>query len=102
MDPTPAKALAAIRECVTRDRVFLTPHFRQRLAERNLLWADVLTVLDHPRSVRADGSDPFGRGRWLIVGDGADGARLEMVCTLAADERGRLVVFVTIYPTGES
>jgi hypothetical protein len=97
MRPEAAKALTVIRRCVRTDRVIVLPHFVQRLDARNLLWADVRTVLDAPGDVRDGGPDPLGRPKWIVAGDGVDGLPLEMVCILDTDQRGRVTVFVTIY-----
>ena len=90
-------ALAAIRESLAAGRYRLTPHFRQRLAERGLLWADVLCVLDLPASVRSGGEERFGRPKWIVAGRAADGLAMEIVCVLDQDAHGRWTVFITAY-----
>jgi Domain of unknown function (DUF4258) len=97
MDLKAAKALATIRQCVEADRVIVLRHFRQRLAARFLLWADVLAVLDAPDDVRDEGRDRYGRPKWVVAGPGADGHPLESVCVLETDDKGDVTVFVTIY-----
>lgn len=97
VDQAAATALATIRRCVRLDRVVLLPHFRDRLAARNLFWTDVLAALDAPRSVVDGGSEERGRPKWIVAGDGADGLPLECVCILDRDARGHVTVFVTIY-----
>jgi hypothetical protein len=64
---------------------------------RGLVWPDVLAVLDSPSTVRAGGTDRFGRDKWRISGTAADGEALEFVCALDVDERGEVTVFITIY-----
>ncbi len=97
MNAEARKALTTIRRCIDSDRVRLTWHFRVRLAERGVLWGDVLSVFDAPRSMRSDGFDRAGRARWLVSGDAADGAPIGMVCAIGRDARGALTAFVTVY-----
>ncbi len=87
-----------IRACVGAGRYQLLVHYRERLAERGLLWSDVLAVLDEPAAIHDAGDDRFGRPKWLINGEAADGLPLEFVCVLDRDARGVVTVFVTIYP----
>jgi len=97
MDAKARSAWSVIRRCLVADRYRLLAHFRQRLAERGLLWADVLTVIDQPRTVRDGARDRFGRPKWIIGGTAADGLDLEMVCVLDTDDHGAVTVFITIY-----
>lgn len=97
MDADARDALAVIRECVAAERYEAGVHFRKRMAERGLLWADVLTVLEDPADVRDDGLDRFDRPKWIVAGHGADGNLLEVVCALDEDEHGHMTVFITIY-----
>lgn len=87
------QALETIRDCVVADRIRLTQHFLIRLAERDIYWTDVLTVIDSPRSLRGDGVDDAGRPRWLISGTSVDGIEMEIVCAIGRD----MVIFITIY-----
>lgn len=57
-------------------RVRLTLHFRARLGERGMLWADVLGLFESPTLARADGFDDAGRARWIERGRAADGAAM--------------------------
>lgn len=97
----PANALAIIRECVKADRFVVSPHFVARLDARNLLWPDVLTVLEHPTDVCDGGPETLGRPKWVVAGDGADGLPLALVCVLDTDDDGNVTIFVTIYEGGE-
>ncbi|MBI4580917.1 MAG: DUF4258 domain-containing protein [Planctomycetes bacterium] len=92
-----AEALAVIRECVEADRVVVLPHFSDSLRARNLMWTDVLAVLEQPDDVRDGGPETLGRPKWIVAGAGADGQPLEAVCILDTDEHGSVTVFVTIY-----
>ncbi|MBL9000236.1 MAG: DUF4258 domain-containing protein [Phycisphaerae bacterium] len=95
---TPARhALNIIRRCIARDRVRLTMHFRVRLTERGVLWADVLALFDAPSGAESDGVDDAGRARWIVRGASADGARMGVVCAVGRDESGELTVFVTAF-----
>ena len=98
MNRRTSRALLTIRACVGAGRYRLAVHFRERLAERGLLWSDVLAVLDEPAEVRDDGTDRFGRPKWRLAGEAADGLRLEFVCVLDRGARGAVTVFVTLYP----
>lgn len=97
MDAKVRGALSKIRRCMTAGRYRLSIHFTQRMDERRLFWADVLVVLDDPTDVRSDGPDRWGRPKWIIAGESASGDDLELVCVLDQDERGNLIVFITLY-----
>ena len=97
MNAAARSAVAAIRESLAAGSYRLTPHFRQRLAERGLLWADVLCVFDAPTSVRPGGAEEFGRPKWIAAGKAADGLAMEIVCVLDRDAHGRWTVFITAY-----
>lgn len=58
-----------------------------------------LAIADHLSMilVRDGGPERWGRPKWIVAGESADGSALELVCVLDADQRGRLTVFVTIY-----
>lgn len=97
MDAEARSALAVIRRCVATDRYRLLVHFRQRLAERGLVWPDVLAVVDAPSDVRPGGPESLGRPKWLVSGIAGDGRPIEFVCVLDEDEQGQITLFVTIY-----
>ena len=97
MDKPSRQALSTMRRCIAADRVRLTRHFRVRLAERGVLWADVLTVVDAPAGVRGDGFDDAGRSRWIVNGKAADGTAMGLVCAIGRDSDGALTVFVTAF-----
>lgn len=97
MESNARKALATIRRCLGANRVRLTVHFRLRLAERGLLWTDLLTLLESPVSMRADGFDDWGRSRWLVSGHAAEGTALTLVCAIGRARGGALTVFVTLF-----
>ncbi|MEP0846708.1 MAG: DUF4258 domain-containing protein [Phycisphaerae bacterium] len=97
MDARARNALDSIRRCVAAGRYVLLAHFTQRMDERGLFWPDVRAILDRPADVCDGGPERWGRPKWIVAGESADGAALELVCVLDADQRGRLTVFVTIY-----
>jgi len=97
MSPDARRALRTIRRCVASGRYRLTRHFRVRLAERGVLWPDVLTVFDEPDEVRADGLDDADRERWIVTGPAADGSTMTLVCAIGRASDGTLTVFVTVY-----
>lgn len=45
MNATARKALSIIRACIASDRVIVLEHFRRRMDQRGLVWADVLAVI---------------------------------------------------------
>lgn len=90
-------AVTAIRRCIASDRVKLARHFRVRLAERGMLWADVLAVFDEPDDVTGDGVDDAGRERWIVSGTAADGTAMQLVCALAREPAGNWTLFITAY-----
>ncbi|MBI5864074.1 MAG: DUF4258 domain-containing protein [Planctomycetes bacterium] len=93
------RALATIRECVELDRVRLRPHFVERMHQRGLFWTDVAAVLDAPADVRDDGTDDFGRPKWIVAGESADRLAVEIVVALDRDDKGRLTIFLTMFYT---
>jgi uncharacterized DUF497 family protein len=97
MDRAARKALQAIRRCIARDRYRLTMHFRVRLTERGMLWADVRALFDDPADARPDGVDPQGRERWIVRGASADGSAMTVVCAIRRDRAEGLTVFITAY-----
>ncbi len=100
MDADAKRALRTIRRCIEVGRYRLTAHARRRLAQRGMVWPDVLAIVDGPAQVKADGADDWGRARWMISGEAPDGLPLELVCVLDRDDAGELVVFITIYWEG--
>jgi uncharacterized DUF497 family protein len=97
MDKHVRQALSTIRRCVAADRIRLTMHFRVRLTERGVLWADVLAVVDDPTDARGDGTDDAGRSRWIVSGRAADGTAMGLVCAIGRDDAGELTVFITAF-----
>ena len=91
------RALATIRNCVRIGRYVIKQHFRERMELRGLFWPDVLYVIDKPDKIRGDGQDMYGRDRWLLSGDAADGLRIEMLCVLDFDQGNTTTVFITLY-----
>lgn len=97
MDAQARRVLSVIRRCIAKDRVRLTEHFRVRLTERGVLWADVLAMIDAPSGLRADGTDDNGRARWIVRGAATDGTSMGVVCAIGRDAGGALTVFVTAF-----
>ena len=93
MDAAARTALATIRRCAASGRFLLLPHFTRRMDERGIVWPDILAVLDQPAMVRADGSDEWGRPRWIVSGHAADAVRLGFVCVLGHNARGEVTLF---------
>lgn len=94
---TSAEAIFTIRECIDAERVEVKAHFADRIAQRGLVWADVLAIVEHWSHARNDGLDVYGRPRWLIRGKAADDLTAEFLCVLDWDDSGNLTVFITIY-----
>jgi hypothetical protein len=97
MDRAARQAVTTIRRCIRLDRVRLTVHFRARLAERALLWADLHSLFDAPSGAAPDGWDDQGRARWVVGGEAADGTRMGIVCAIGRDAEGAMTVFVTAF-----
>lgn len=97
MDKHARQAVSTIRRCIAADRVRLTMHFRVRLTERGVLWADVLVLFDDPADARGDGLDDQGRARWIVRGEAADGVPMGVVCAIGRDRAGAMTVFVTAF-----
>jgi hypothetical protein len=90
MDRKASRALLTFRACVSAGRYFVLTYFVQRMDRRGLVWPDVLAVLDSPQTVRAGGTDRYGRDKWLVGGTAADGEAIEFVCALDVDQRGKV------------
>ncbi|MGN6367488.1 MAG: hypothetical protein ACTHN5_04430 [Phycisphaerae bacterium] len=97
MNAAARAALSSIRACLTAGRYRMTVHFRLRLAERSMLWVDLLTIFDSPTNVRSGGKDDLGRPKWIVAGRAADGLLAEVVCVLDRDEQVRLLLLITLY-----
>jgi hypothetical protein len=65
------------------------------MQHRVLFWPDVTAVIDDPTDVRSQPTDRFGRPKWIVLGDAADGMEIEIVCAIEVDESG--VEFITLY-----
>ncbi len=100
MNPNARRALQTIRRSVAEGRYRVLRHFTRRMDQRGLFWADVLAVLDDPAGVRDDGLDDYGRPKWIINGQAADGLELELVAALDRNDAGELTVFITLYWEG--
>ena len=97
MDAKARRALGVIQKCVAAKRYVVLTHFLKRMDQRGFFWADVLSVIDEPSSVRFDGRDRFDRPKWIVAGDTIDGLAVELVCAIDCDDRGNVTVFITIY-----
>lgn len=97
MDAKARRAWSSIRRCVEDGRYLVLTHFMQRMDERGLVWPDVLSVLHDPTDVRDGGPEQWGRPKWIVEGQAADGHPLSVVCVLDRDEQGRLTVFITAF-----
>ena len=97
MDSEARKALSVIRCCVAAERFTMLPHFRERMAQRGIVWPDILAVLDQPTGVRSGRTDRHGRPKWIIRGTAADGLPIEIVCVQDEDPEGNVTVFITGY-----
>ncbi|HEX4055349.1 MAG TPA: DUF4258 domain-containing protein [Tepidisphaeraceae bacterium] len=89
------RAIAVIRKCIEADRYALTVHFLTRMEQRGLFWPDVVAVIDRPRSVRPQRMDEYGRPKWIIRGNLADGLDIEVVCAIETDLSE--TEFITLY-----
>jgi len=87
-------ALRQICDAVAADRVEMTAHFEQRLGERGLLWADLLTLFDQPARMEDQGPEVHGWPKWRVWGKAADGTPVGVVVALREDGRVR---FITIH-----
>lgn len=87
--------MTAIRACVETDRYALTVHFSRRMQQRGLFRPNVRAVLDDPVDVMSQGADEYGRPKWVICGEAAIGAEVQIVCALEIDEAE--TEFITLY-----
>jgi hypothetical protein len=71
-------------------------HFRNQMALRGMLRADVLAVLDEPTDIRDGGHETHNRPKWIVSGVAADGLAVEFVCVLEWDG-DEWVLFITMY-----
>jgi hypothetical protein len=91
------RALTIIRQCVDDGRYRISRHFTQRLDERGLVWADVMTILESPTDMRDEGADDYGRAKWRISGSAANGLKAAVVCAIGRDSEGHATLFITIH-----
>ncbi len=98
MDSQARHAVRTIRRSIKAGRYRLMERFTHRMDQRGVTWPDVLALLDAPTAVRFDGADRWGRDRWIIGGEAADGLPMEVVCVLdeASGGGGTMTVFITI------
>jgi len=87
-------ALRQLRDAVAADQVEMTAYFEQRLGERGLLWADLLTLFDQPARMEDQGPEVHGWPKWRVWGKAADGTPAGVVVALREDGRVR---FITIH-----
>jgi hypothetical protein len=66
VDAEATEALEKIQSAVELDRIEMTSHFDQRIAERGLLWVDVLVIVDEPTKMEFQGEDDHGWPKWRI------------------------------------
>jgi hypothetical protein len=93
--PEARRAIAVIRACVETDRYALSVHFSRRMRQRGLFWPDVQAVIGSPDDVRSQGMDEYNRPKWMICGEAAVGADIEIVCAIEIDESE--TEFITLY-----
>jgi len=55
------------------------------MAQRGLFWPDVRAVIDDPQDVRSQGTDDYGRPKWIFRGMTALGDGIEIVCAVEID-----------------
>jgi hypothetical protein len=97
MNDAARAALKVIRDCVDAGRYVVSRHFTERMDQRGLVWPDVVAVIEEPSDVFDGGPEQFGRPKWIVAGDAADGLQVEIVCVLDDAGAGETTVFVTLY-----
>jgi hypothetical protein len=65
------------------------------MRQRGLYWPDVQAIIDDPQDIRSQGTDKYGRAKWIIRGEAAFGGEIEVVCAIEIDETG--TEFITLY-----
>lgn len=75
------QALRRIRSPARANEVLFNRHARERLAERRIQVADVLSALRNARSWRANAE---GEPKWDVLGPSVDGADLGVVVAVQA------------------
>jgi len=94
VDEVAQKSLETIRLAIEDERIEMTSHFDERIAERGLLWVDVLVVVDEPLRMEYQELEEHGWPKWKIAGTSADGVSVAIVVAIRPDNRVR---FVTIF-----
>lgn len=93
MDRPVDEAARFVRACVELaeegddSALDIRPHFRDRMRERGLFWADVLTILLDPQRVEDRGLDDEGRLQLWLFGTLLGGASARIVCSIDWDTR---------------
>jgi hypothetical protein len=88
------QALKVIQDAVAADRVEVTTHFDQKIAERGMLWVDMLTIVDEPTRMEDQGIENHGWPKWRVWGKSADDTSAAVVVAIRDDGRIR---FITIH-----
>ena len=88
-----AKILHAIRKKVRdQDYEFAIPHFFEEMANDELVFADIETVIGNGVINHAFTDDPRGP-RYEIVGESLDGRQIAVICRIK--ETGKLLFITT-------
>jgi hypothetical protein len=91
MDKEAQDALESIRSAVSADHVEMTSHFERMIAERGMLWVDLLTILEQPSKMEDQGPEDHGWPKWRIWGEAADGTAAAIVVAIRDDGRIRCI-----------
>jgi hypothetical protein len=84
-------ALEIIRSAIAADQVEMTSHFEQMIAERGMLWVDLLTIVEEPERMEDQGPDIHGWPKWRIWGAAADGTAAAIVVAIRDDDWVRCI-----------
>lgn len=93
---TSAEAVIHVQRAVEAENYLVRDHFEQRMSERGLFWADVLSVVEDVSDVRTDGTDEYDRERWFFKGMATANAEIEILCVFESDGTESVICW-TIY-----
>ena len=87
-----AECVRAAEEDGDDTRLCITRHFRRRMVERGLFWADIVPILAQPDRVDVEGRDEHGRTKALVTGSVARVGSVTVICSVDWDTR-----LITLY-----
>lgn len=92
-----AEALIILRECMTEDsKIFISPHAKKRMTERNITLKQVLTCIEKGRISESPYRDI--KGDWRCTIDHyTSGSAVTVATAFKYNNNGEYIVVVTVF-----